>query len=270
MRRNAIGTLRPKLRSDVRTGVSKSNGVHFRLVGEILRHVLRVTARELRVTPLMRLYHFVSEKYGIENIEKQRLKVSRIEDLNDPFELLGLELADGTLRKRLLNLKHQMSQDRGILCFSRAWTNPVQWSHYADLHRGVCLGFEVSPGLSIPVEYSARRLAPEAKQLLTGPITKETMRRVLCTKYSHWKYEQEERIFVSLEASNKDSKGLYFENFSSDLALVTIILGVRSSISRDQINRALRSMSGQVAIFKARLAFRSFRVVRNRDESLWT
>jgi hypothetical protein len=218
----------------------------------------------------MRLYHFVSEKHGIEDVQRRRLKVSRIEDLNDPFELLGLELADGALRQRFLELKHQMSQDRGILCFSRAWTNPVQWSHYADRHRGVCFGFEVRPGLSMPVEYKARRLAREARQLLTGPLTRETMRKVLCTKYSHWRYEQEERIFVSLEDKNQDSKGHYFENFSSDLALVTVIVGARSSISRDQISQALGSMSGQVTVLKARLAFRSFRVVRNKRDSLWT
>lgn len=218
----------------------------------------------------MRLYHFLSAKHGVEDIEKRRLKVSRIEDLNDPFELLGLELAHGELRQRFLNLKHRMSQDFGILCFSRAWTNPVQWSHYADRHRGVCLGFEVRPGLSMPVEYRARRLAREARRLLTGPITRETMRRVLSTKYSHWRYEQEERIFVTLEDKNKDSNDRYFENFASDLVLVTVIVGARSNISRDHINEALGSMSSQVAVFKARLAFRSFRVVRNKNESLWT
>lgn len=96
------------------------------------------------------------------------------------------------------------------------------------------------------------------------------MRRVLSTKYSHWRYEQEERIFVTLEDKNKDSNDRYFENFASDLVLVTVIVGARSNISRDHINEALGSMSSQVAVFKARLAFRSFRVVRNKNESLWT
>jgi hypothetical protein len=218
----------------------------------------------------MRLYHFVSQEHGLEDIEKRRLKVSRIEDLNDPFELLGLDLSDGELRQRFLQLKHEMSQDRGILCFSRAWTNPVQWSHYADRHRGVCLGFEVRPGLSLTVEYKSSRLDREARRLLAGPITRETMRSVLCTKYSHWRYEQEERIFVSLEDKSKDSQGRYFERFSSDLALVSVIVGARSKISRDDINLALGSISRQVVVFKARLAFRSFRVVRNKNESLWT
>jgi hypothetical protein len=217
----------------------------------------------------MRIYHFVCEKYGIENIEKRRLKVSLIDELNDPFELLGLELSDGPLRQSFLNLKRQMSQDRGILCFSRAWTNPVQWSHYADRHRGLCLGFEVRPGLSMPVEYKAKRLAQEAKQLLTAPMTRETMRKLLCTKYSHWRYECEERIFVSLDQKNKDQTGLYFEPFSPDLAIATVIIGARSNLSRDQLNKALGSLSSQVTVFKARLAFKSFRVVRNKNESLW-
>jgi hypothetical protein len=165
-------------------------------------------------------------------------RVSRIEDLNDPFELLGLELADGALRKRFLNLKHQMSKDRGLLCFSRAWTNPVQWSHYVDLHRGVCLGFEVSPGLPIPVEYSARRLAPEAKQLLTGPITKETMRRVLSTKYSHWKYEP--------RGTNLRKSGGFEQGFKGPLLRELLVRSAAGydhrSSSRGRIERPWRKM----------------------------
>lgn len=218
----------------------------------------------------MRLYHFVSAKYGIEDIQKRRLKVSRIEDLNDPFELLGLELADGELRKRFLRWKHHMSQDRGIVCFSRTWRNPVQWSHYADRHRGMCLGFEVHASLPMRVEYTATRLMREANALLAAPVTRETMRKVLCTKYSHWRYEQEERVFVSLEDKNRDSDGRYFENFSPAVALAEIIVGARSNISREQVNQAFGPEHGPVAVFKARLAFRSFRVVRNKDESLWT
>ena len=26
----------------------------------------------------------------------------------------------------------------GMLCFSKGWHNPVQWSHYTDKHKGIC------------------------------------------------------------------------------------------------------------------------------------
>jgi hypothetical protein len=41
-----------------------------------------------------------------------------------------------------------------MLCFSRDWHNPVQWSHYADKHRGICLGFDVPDSLLVPVQYT--------------------------------------------------------------------------------------------------------------------
>jgi hypothetical protein len=37
----------------------------------------------------MRLYHFIRERFGLEAIRDSRLKISRINELNDPFEFLG-------------------------------------------------------------------------------------------------------------------------------------------------------------------------------------
>jgi hypothetical protein len=35
----------------------------------------------------IRVYHFLPAKYALDDIEKQRLKISEIDQLNDPFEL---------------------------------------------------------------------------------------------------------------------------------------------------------------------------------------
>jgi hypothetical protein len=35
----------------------------------------------------MRVYYFVPANYGLENIIKQRVKIARLNELNDPFEL---------------------------------------------------------------------------------------------------------------------------------------------------------------------------------------
>jgi hypothetical protein len=215
----------------------------------------------------MRGYHFLNARYGLEDIRKRRLKISRLQDLNDPFELLGIELSDEGLRKQLLAFKQRESEDRGMLCFSRSWTNPVQWSHYADRHRGVCLGFEIHPSLPMRVDYTAKRLA---KELMAGAMNRETMRRLLCTKYSHWKYEREERVFVSLEDKDRDLEGLYFQSFSPLFRLAEVIVGARSTVSRLDIEDALGGLAAEVTVFKARLAFGSFTVVRNKRESLWS
>jgi hypothetical protein len=41
----------------------------------------------------MRLYYFLDKTYGLEDISKRRLKISLLNDLNDPFELFGMQLS---------------------------------------------------------------------------------------------------------------------------------------------------------------------------------
>jgi hypothetical protein len=220
----------------------------------------------------MRLFHFLDAEHGIDDIRRRRLKISLIPDLNDPFELLSIELSDKDLRQAFRLTKERISESGGILCFSRRWSNPVQWGHYADRHRGICLGFDVPDPLLQPVSYTARRLINEANQLLTtdcevNESNEAIVLKLLSTKYSHWKYENEVRCFVSLQ--DKDpATGLYFVDFSDDLRLVQVIVGARSAISRTEVATAVGNLRG-VRVVKARLAFKSFRVVRNRDESLW-
>jgi hypothetical protein len=101
----------------------------------------------------MRLYQLGSANYALQNIERQRLKVSRIDNLNDPFELLGAMQRDKHWRRIFRQAKTRIHNQDGVLCFSRSWRNPVLWSHYGDKHRGICLGFP----LDRPCSDHARR-----------------------------------------------------------------------------------------------------------------
>ncbi|MEH6544589.1 MAG: DUF2971 domain-containing protein [Porticoccaceae bacterium] len=107
----------------------------------------------------MRVFHFRDEKYGIKSIKDRRLKISRIMELNDPFEFPGADLSNPEFRKAINKTKKQISNNTGILCHSKDWHNPVQWSHYADNHKGVCLGFEISKRWLAKVEYADERLS---------------------------------------------------------------------------------------------------------------
>ena len=76
------------------------------------------------------------------------------------------------------------------MCFSKKWSNPVQWSHYADKHRGLCLCFEVADELTMKVSYKPKRLIADAERLLApGGIDEVFMQEILTTKFAHWKYE---------------------------------------------------------------------------------
>jgi hypothetical protein len=91
----------------------------------------------------MRAYKFLSCKFGLKTIRERRLKISEIRSLNDPFDLLPIDLSDPALREAVLDTRSEIGTNGGLLCFSRQWHNPVLWAHYADSHQGLCLGFDV-------------------------------------------------------------------------------------------------------------------------------
>ena len=216
----------------------------------------------------MRVYHFLNEKYGLQALRDCRLKVSRISDLNDPFELLAPRLSDPELRRGFLRTKSNLSKNRGLLCFSKNYRNPVQWSHYAERHRGLCLGFDVPDEFLMHVTYTAKRPPPDDLFSDSQSVKEDTMKKFLVTKFSHWRYESEVRFFVPLEDKDPQS-GHYFFYFSDRLRLEQVIVGAESTISRSQIGELLEVQHGNVERFKVRPAFTSFRIVRNWKASVW-
>ena len=202
-----------------------------------------------------RAYHFVSLHYGLDDLRRRHLKISRLDDLNDPFELWAIAQPDHRIRQALKATKAQMATQFGLLCFSRDWHNPLLWSHYADKHRGLALGFDVDEHIPKPVTY--RRTRP----VLTTIDTK-VAKWLLFTKYADWSYEYEARIFTSLEDQELKT-GLYFANLSEQLILREVIAGPLCTTTERELREAAGSAEG-VKFTRARLAFKTFRVVTDR------
>jgi hypothetical protein len=219
----------------------------------------------------VRLYHFVNEQYGLDDIRQRRLKIATLQDLNDPFELLSIDCSNESIRRAFTVLKDELSKNRGIICFSRKWDNPVLWSHYSDKHRGLCLGFDLPDGQNQVhrISYSRQRLIAELDKLAPSSVEAAIeMKKLLFTKYAHWRYEDEVRGFVTLEEQDSATQ-LYFVKFSEELKLKEVIVGACSTISRNTLHKALGDLSSSVSAIKARLAFKTFRVVRQRNSRLW-
>lgn len=216
----------------------------------------------------MRVYHFVNRQYGLENLVKRRLKIARWNDLNDPFELAAANFADKELRHAMVRTKDQLNDRYGMLCFSRDWHNPVQWSHYAEQHKGLCLAFDVDEGYAKPINYVSSRLSLTKEQVLSekGELTDELILPMLLTKYKDWAYEDEVRVMASL---SEEDGGYYFYPFDAHLVLSGVIVGTRSTISRAELAAALGDQAGHVETWKARLGFNRFEIVRNMSDSLW-
>jgi hypothetical protein len=63
--------------------------------------------------------------------------------------------------------------------------------------------------------------------------------------------------------------GLYFADFSDRLKLAQVIVGAVSTISQRDLSHALGELAPNIEAFKARLAFNTFNVVRQRNAEQW-
>jgi hypothetical protein len=217
----------------------------------------------------MRVYHFVNQEFGLDDLKRRRLKIATIEDLNDPFEMLGFSNRDPKFRKAWSLIRTLLHSRFGLVCFSNSYRNPVQWSHYADGHRGLCLGFDVPKRLLTEVKYSPDGLMPDYELFAKSSAhASQELVRILATKFIHWQYEGEQRYFIPLSMVSP-IRGFYFEPFSHLMRLREVIVGHRSAITRSEIKAIPVIKEGGIDIFKARLAFQSFEVVRQKNDRLW-
>ena len=107
----------------------------------------------------------------------------------------------------------------GVSCFSETRDNYLMWSHYADKHRGVCIGFSVlglflslsfvGPGGILVIE-GGKQCIPFPVQYEDEPPVweaglDESIHGVLSTKARCWEYEREWRIFALDSAEKKQN-----------------------------------------------------------------
>lgn len=205
----------------------------------------------------MRAYKFIDAQFGLKSLRERRLKISRIGDLNDPFELLPYNLANKNHRQALQKSREKLAANRGLLCFSTTWRDPVMWAHYSDKHRGICLGFEIPGNRDIckRVSYRMERLP------FPATLTLADADAMLFTKYSNWKYEQEMRMWAKLDNAENE---LYFYDFDKTLRLVEVIVGARCTLTRGDLTEALGALVKNVTLIKARPGFQRFEIVRQK------
>lgn len=203
----------------------------------------------------MRVYKFLSAEFGMKSLREKRLKVSLVDDLNDPFDLLPYDMRKREVRRNFRSLVSDFSRMYGMVCFSTSWHDPVMWAHYSDKHKGLCLGFDIPKGMGRKVRYEKKRLPfPEGQVLSSEPM--------LFTKFAHWGYEKEVRCFRPLLEDTNEGR-LYFMNFGDDLRLVEVVAGARCNINEQEIRNVVQPLKS-MRVIKARAGFGKFEVVRNK------
>lgn len=213
----------------------------------------------------MRVYYLTGANYALSNLALRRVKVSRFRDLNDPFELLGVNLANKRHRAAFKKVKEEVDKDKGLICFSADWKNPLLWGHYAEKHTGVALGFDVPDDMLLSVEYK-RKLLPIKLDPKTNRPPVGLVDQLIRTKFYDWKYEEEFRFFVDLK-DDKPESGLYYCAFSEHLCLREVILGPKCELPLAGVRKLVSDLTPDVQVIKSRIAFTRFEVLENKAAS---
>lgn len=178
-------------------------------------------------------YNFLSSKDAIDDLENEWIKVSTLNELNDPFELRPYLKYEFEERQPYHKVHRIISKKWGFLCFSDGWKDPILWSYYADKHRGIAIGFNILQYGVLKVSYSSN---PERQKIkLTNDKNKDEklFLGLAKMKYKKWEYEKEYRVLVKLkdcipkEYLPKEKLDLLLIRFRDKLKVKKIILGCR-------------------------------------------
>ncbi|MEP2980686.1 MAG: DUF2971 domain-containing protein [Lentilitoribacter sp.] len=217
----------------------------------------------------IRLYHFVNDEFGLENIKERRLKLAFPDSVNDLFELRPFDFGKGRKGRKLRNAWGQsireFSKSTGFISFSESWSVPTMWAHYADNHKGICVGFDLATELGDKIEYIDKLIEMDECALTDTEYNQKMQDIAKRTKSIHWAYEQEWRYWFLLDDTEKQKKldnpsTISFVDFDNKLVLREVIIGARSKCSTKNIQDLLKP-SDDVVFITARPSFRNFAMV---------
>ena len=214
---------------------------------------------------MARVYKFLPRKWAFDDIEKQHIKISRICDFNDPFELIPFDLTDKEQPDAQIHARTELlsGRGRGMLCFSFKWSNPVLWAHYADKHKGICLGFDLLDDAAHTVRYVKKRQRLPSDWNEDEKTALQWAIRLLFTKFHGWEYEAECRVFASLDTEEED--GNYYADFEeSQMTLREVILGCECQLDPTGVLESLlEPYKEEVRVIRARPSDESFDMIED-------
>lgn len=154
-------------------------------------------------------------------------------------------------------------------CMSKSFKEFLLWSHYADSHKGVVIGFNPnkSPFVDNPpisMDYSNERFILDADRILACNVY-EDIKDILLRKNKVWKYEKECRFFF--DAQNYPEQIIWYDHNDNpvikldDAAIDSVYFGNRVSMEKiNQIRNILLSQgrSDFIKLYRCRLSDTSY------------
>jgi hypothetical protein len=214
----------------------------------------------------MLIYKFYPPEYALQSLLKCRFKVSPIDELNDPFEYLSLDMGDKRVRPFAKDFRNTIARNNGIISFSKNWNEPLMWAHYAKSHTGIALGFEVTDKFLTHMNYITDRITPPP-DVDTNKESMRTLERLIYeSKHKNWQYEEEARLIRRLQDCDKED-GLYFTKWNHNTVLKEVVLGDRYISEGDTVFQSCLEDLG-VKFITARPEFKGFKMTPQINQKL--
>ncbi|MBT6339602.1 MAG: hypothetical protein HOJ48_09950 [Desulfobacula sp.] len=124
------------------------------------------------------------------------------------------------------------------------------------------MGFDLDDFYAQEVKYSDNRLDPGTATNVKYAGISAYVLDSLCTKFSHWQYEEEVRALFDFNECTMEN-GLYFFGFSDVLVLREVIVGARCDVSLEELKQLLSNIHPDVKLRKSRLSWNSYSVVED-------
>lgn len=150
-------------------------------------------------------------------------------------------------------------------CFTTEKDTFLMWSHYADSHKGVVIGFDTdyapfkdNPPLSI--DYSKEHFVFSSESIVNNDIT-GAVKKILLRKNKEWEKEKEHRFIF--DAKTKKEEVIWHDHYDNPVvsldnkAIKSICFGYRVSTGKiDSIKKILTDMGlmNNVELFKCILS----------------
>jgi len=226
---------------------------------------------------LVLLYRYLDAAAALKTIEFRSFRISKIKELNDPFERrLGF---NGYAPEREAELTawseavlERQNKKYGVICYSATSKDPILWSHYADKHSGVA--FEIRRRKDemlkeikyLPTrstidinEYNRLRNSSDKLREYLKPIAASLTEK----KSPSWQYEQEYRDTFSLKnPSLFDLREGYFHIKIPENFLMRVILGWRCRLEEKDVESKLKQVGlNSTKVVRAKLSQGTYEVV---------
>ena len=123
---------------------------------------------------------------------------------------------------------------------------------------------EIKDSIGVPVQYRRGRIRLDVEEIASsGGFSEALAEKLFATKSVDWSYEDEVRVPVALRDC-VISDGLHFEPLGDELKIVAVVLGPLCELTPGEIQANLPTGT-HIKVYRARMAFRTFDIVRNKD-----